>query len=109
MCLKFSFGSLLLQVIQKNRKRSCLFSEVGDDRTRSTDGLLDTAIVFKLGKTAPCAKFLSGLDHKDMDFTLSTKCADKLLVLFVLAILSEAAETSRTAVKCFGALVESLL
>ena len=44
-----------------------------------------------------------------MDFSLGAKSTNELFVFLILAVLGEAAETGRAAVKSLGALVESLL
>jgi hypothetical protein len=107
--LELGSTSLLLKKVQEDRKSTGLFSKISDNSARSTDSLLDTAIILKLGKSAPGAEFLSGFDHDDVNFTFGAKGLDKLLVLLVLAILGKAAETGRTTVESLGALVESLL
>lgn len=109
MSLQFGAIGLLLKVIQKDRKSTSLFTKVGNDTARSANSLLDTAAIVELGKSTPCAKFLSRLDHDNMDFTFSAKGTDELFVFLILTVLGKAAETSRTAIEGLGALVQSLL
>jgi hypothetical protein len=107
--LNLSGVSLLLEKVQKNRKSTGLFSKVGDNSTRSSNGLLHTTIVVKLGKTAPSTKVLTSFDHDNMNFTFGAKSLDELLVLIVLAILGQAAQSRRSAIQCFGTFVKTLL
>ena len=100
---------MLLEVIKKDGEGMGFFSEISDDSARSSDSLLDGAIIINLGKTTPSTEVLTGLDHDNMDFTLSTKGADEFLVFLVFAILRKTAKTGRTAVESLSALVKSLL
>jgi hypothetical protein len=98
-----------LKEIQKNRKGTGLFPKVSNDSARSSYCLLYRTIVVKLGKTAPGTKVLSSFDHDNMDFTLGTKTLDELLVLVVLAILGQAAQTGCSAIQGLGTFVKTLL
>lgn len=109
LILNLSGVSLLLKEIQKNGESTRLFSEVGDNGARSSDCLLDRAIVVKLGKAAPGAKILSCFDHHNMDLTLGAKTLDELLVLIVLAVLGQAAQTGCSAIQGLGAFMKTLL
>jgi len=108
--LKLRSGiGLLLKVIKKDGEGMGFFSEISDDSARSTDSLLDGTIIINLGKTTPGTEVLTGLDHNNMHFTLSTKSADEFLVLLVFAVLRKTAKTGRTAVESLSAFVKSLL
>jgi hypothetical protein len=109
LCLELGSTSLLLEKVQEDRKSTSLFSEVGNDTARSTDSLLDAAVVLELGKTTHGTEFLSGFDHDNVDFTFGAEGLDELLVFLILAILRQAAKTSGTTIEGLGALVESLL
>ena len=111
MVERLDLGSigLLLEVIQENREGAGFFTKVGDDGAGRSDGLLDAAVVVELGESAPGTEVLSGFDHDDVNLTLGAESLDELLVLVVVAVLGEAAETGGASVQGLGALVESLL
>jgi hypothetical protein len=100
---------LLLKVVQKDTKGTSLFTKLGDNSARSTNGLLHTAIVIKLGKSTPCSKVLSGLNHNNVNLAFGAKTLDELLVFLILAILGKTAETSSSAVQSLGAFVKTFL
>lgn len=76
---------LLLEVVEKHRQRARLLPKFGDDGAARPDGLLD---------------------HGHL--ALGAQSADELLVLLVLAVLREAAETGGAAIEGLGALVKPL-
>ena len=99
---------LLLEVIEKNRQRASLLPEFGDDRAARPHGLLDLALGVELGQPAPRTQILAGVDHDHGHLALGAQSADELLVLLVLAVLREAAETGGAAIEGLGALVKPL-
>lgn len=99
---------LLLEVVEKYRQRASLLTEVGDDRAARPDGLLNLSVGVELGQSAPRSQVLAAVDHDNGYFALGAEGANELLVLLVLAVLGEAAESGRAAVEGLGALVQSL-
>ena len=99
---------MLLEVVKKDGKGTGLLTEIGNDCAGSAYSLLDTTIIIELSESAPCPKFLSKIDHDNMDFSLGTKSADKLLVFLVFTVLGETAEASGATVKSLGAFMEPL-
>lgn len=110
---KFKFTSLLvlsliLKVILEDSQSTAFLTELSYNTARSSYSLLDGTIIIELGESTHGSKVLSIIHHNDRNFSFGTKGTDELFVLFVLTVLGEAAETGRAAVKCLGALVESL-
>jgi len=103
------FISLVFKIILEYSKCTSLLTKLGDYCARSTDSLLDGALLIKLGKTAHSTEILSSINHDDGNLTLCAESTDELLVLIILAILCKTAETSRTAVKGLCTLMKSLL
>lgn len=99
---------LLLKVVKKDRKSPGLLTEVGDDSTGSSDGLLNLTIGIQLGQSAPSTEVLSRVNHDNGDLTLSAQSTDELLVLFVLTVLGKAAKTGGAAVEGLGTFMETL-
>ena len=99
---------LLLEVVEKHRQRARLLPEFGDDGAACPDGLLDLALGIELGQPAPRTQILAAVDHDHGHLALCAQGADELLVLLVLAVLREAAETGGAAIEGLGALVKPL-
>jgi hypothetical protein len=104
----FLLISLILEVVKEHRKRARLLPEVGDDRAARPDGLLHLTVGIKLGQSTPGPKVLPGVDHDHGYLPLGAQGAYELLVLLVLAVLSEAAQSRRAAIEGLGAFVQSL-
>ena len=101
--IKGNTSSLLLfHIIQQEIQLFGFFTKVGDDCDRASDCFTNGSISIQLCETDPLSEFGSRFGHDDVDTGLLAQSLDKASVLVVVTALRENAQTSSSAVKCFG-------
>jgi hypothetical protein len=88
-----------LHVVKDHVQGGGLLTEVSDDGDGALHSLAHVALGIELGQAAPLADLSAGVGHDQVHARLGAQSLNQLLVLLVVAVLSQDAQTSSAGIQ----------